>query len=137
MGVAVREILALGGRIKPPGTGGATFLDAVAAGVGRVTADDHARVGLGPRAAADNLEKDGIEPPRYDEATAEPLMSTSLPRLGGAAFADVTVLDNNGVGMRLSRRWKSRTLHSDKCDIRQMSNRKSPRKLKPSMWFLV
>ena len=111
MGVAVREMFALGGRIEPPGTRGATVLDAVVAGVGRVTADDHPRVGPGPGAAADDLEKDGIKPPRHDGATAEPLISTSLPKLGGAAFADVMVLDNNGVGMRVSRCRKSRTLY--------------------------
>ena len=58
----------------------------------------------------DVLDKDGVEPLRQDKPTAEPFMSTSLPRLGGA-LGDVMVLDNNGFGMRVSRRRKSRTLH--------------------------
>jgi hypothetical protein len=57
------------------------------------------------------LDKDGVELLRHDEAAAEPLISTSLPKLGGAALGDAKVLDNSGVGMRVSRRRKSRTLH--------------------------
>lgn len=59
----------------------------------------------------DGLDSDWVELLRHDKAAAEFLMSTSLPKLGGPALGDVMVLDNNGVGMRVSRRRKSRTLH--------------------------
>lgn len=81
-------------------------LGVIATGIGCVAADDHPRVGPEAEGVGNGLGKDGVEVPRH-KVVAEPLMSTSLPKLGDPAFGVTTALDSGGVGTRVSSRRKS------------------------------
>jgi hypothetical protein len=91
-------------------------LGIVGTDIGCVAADDHPRVEPEAEGVDNGLDEDGAGVPRH-EGVAEPLMSTSLPRLGDAEFGVATALDSSGEGTRVSSRRRSRTLRG----IRQTS----------------